>query len=107
MEEMNAPMGGTAPEAAGLSEDELRQLLDEVPDLEEVPPQAVRLAQEQGIPLLDGYLRFRQEERRRIREEEDRARRAAFRSAGPLFAPIDQPQPEQEAFARSFRSALG
>lgn len=97
----------TPRETAGPSEEEIRQLREQVPGLEQVPEAAVRLAAEQGISLFDGYLRFQHEERRRIREEEDRARRAAARSAGPLYAPIDQPQPEQEAFARAFRGALG
>lgn len=103
MEEMER-----APETAEeAGTEELRQRLEEEPGREEAPEEARRIAAEKETPLLDGHLRFRHEERRRVQEEEARAHRAAEQSTGSLFSAAVRPQPEQEAFTRAFRRALG
>jgi hypothetical protein len=64
------------------------------------------MAANDGIPLFDAYLRFRHEEEKRVRIEEERRRLAAARSAGSLLQGAAEADPEQEAFLRAFRTAL-
>ena len=73
---------------------------------EDVPEPARRLAEEEGLPLADAYLRFLHRERQRAAEERERQRQAAARSSGPLAGERAEPQPEQEAFRRAFEKAL-
>lgn len=72
----------------------------------DVPEGAVRLAAEKGIGLYDALLRYRYEEERAARAEQQRAAQAAALSAGSLASGGDAPQPEAEAFARAFAQAL-
>ena len=71
-----------------------------------MPEPARRLAEEEGLPLADAYLRFLHRERQRADEERERQRQAAARSSGPLAGERAEPQPEQEAFRRAFEKAL-
>ncbi len=59
-----------------------QQLRQAVPQLESLPPQAQRIAEENGISLLDGYLRFCWQESRRIAAAEAQQALAAARSSG-------------------------
>ena len=67
--------------------EEYAELCREVPNVGEfstLPEAAVRLAAEQGIPLLDAYLRYEYRERRRVEEERAAAAAAARASTGAL-----------------------
>ena len=89
--------------------DEFFLLREEFPAIhspEQLPDAVLEMAAEKGIPLFDAYLRFCHEEEKRVRREEERRRLAAARSAGSLMQGAAQPDPEQEAFLRAFRTAL-
>ena len=58
----------------------LRREVPEVAEFGALPPEAVRMAADEGIPLLDAYLRFEHRERRRIAAE--REAQAAAAAAG-------------------------
>ncbi len=65
--------------------EEYAVLKREVPDVAEfpaLPPDAVRMAAEEGIPLLDAYLRFEHRERRRIAAEREAQAAAAAAGVG-------------------------
>ncbi len=84
-------------------------LREEFPALhspEQLPDAVLDMAVEQGVPLLDAYLRFRHEEEKRMQQEEERRRAAAARSTGSLLQGETDAHPEQEAFLRAFRTAL-
>lgn len=84
-------------------------LAEEFPDLQspaQLPDTVLDMAAEEGIPLLDAYLRHRwQEEKRRLAAEKQQEQ-AARQSAGSLAAGAAQTPPEQDAFLRAFRRAL-
>lgn len=89
--------------------DEFFSLREEFPTIhspEQLPDAVLDMAVNNGIPLFDAYLRFRHEEEKRVRLEEERRRLAAARSAGSLMQGAAQADPEQEAFLRAFRTAL-
>lgn len=89
--------------------DEFFLLREEFPAIrspEQLPDAVLELAADSGIPLFDAYLRFRHEEEKRVRVEEERRRLAADRSAGSLMQGVAEADPEQEAFLRAFRTAL-
>ena len=78
----------------------------EIHDPDDLPDEVLDTAAEEGISLLDAYLRFRWQEEKRVRREEERSRRAAARAVGSLVQTGPQAKPEQEAFMRGFRRAL-
>lgn len=89
--------------------EEFFHLREEFPDLhspEQLPDAVLDMAVDNAIPLLDAYLRFRHEEDKRMRLEEERRQTAAARSVGSLVQGATQSHPEQEAFLRAFRTAL-
>ena len=89
--------------------DEFFLLREEFPAIhspEQLPDAVLEMAAKDGIPLFDAYLRFRYEEEKRVRLEEERRRLAAARSAGSLSQGAAEADPEQEAFLRAFRTAL-
>ena len=111
------PDGTAAPAAAEAADgnaspardeewERLRAVLPECRGPEDVPEPARRLAEAEGLPLADAYLRFLHRERQRAAEERERQRQAAARSSGPLAGERAEPQPEQEAFRRAFEKAL-
>ncbi len=59
-----------------------KQLRQAVPQLEELPPEAMQIAGENGISLLDGYLRFCWQESQRVAAAEAQQALAAARSTG-------------------------
>ena len=88
---------GNASPARDEEWERLRAVLPECREPEDVPEPARRLAEEEGLPLADAYLRFLHRERQRAAEERERQRQAAARSSGPLAGERAEPQPEQEA----------
>lgn len=88
------PDGTAAPAAAEAADgnaspardeewERLRAVLPECREPEDVPEPARRLAEEEGLPLADAYLRFLHRERQRADEERERQRQAAARSSRP------------------------
>ena len=90
--------------------EEFIRLSEEFPDLRDpdlLPDEVLDTAATEGIPLLDAYLRFRWQEEKRVRAEEQSRRAAARKSAGSLAQERVESHPEQEAFSKAFRSTLG
>lgn len=84
-------------------------LREEFPSIErpaQLPDAVLDMAADKSISLLDAYLRFCHEERKRIQREEECRRQAAARSAGSLQQGTVDTHPEQDAFLRAFRTAL-
>lgn len=84
-------------------------LAEEFPHLtrpDQLPKAVLDTAAEQGIPLLDAYLRYRLQEEKKVATAAQQQRQAACRSAGSLSRGAVQTPPEQDAFLRAFRAAL-
>ena len=93
---------------ARLAEDFLA-LAEEFPQFvspDRLPDGVLDMAAEQGISLLDAYLRYRLQEEKKVAAATDRRRRAAQCSAGSLSRTAVETPPEQDAFLRAFRLAL-
>lgn len=109
------PQPETAPLAAVPEDVTLRLATDfialtaEFPHLvcpADLPDGVLDTAAEEGIPLLDAYLRYRWQEEKRVAAANATRRRAAAHSAGSLSRGAVETPPEQDAFLRAFRSAL-
>lgn len=88
---------------------EFLTLAEEFPQLvspADLPDSVLDTAAQEGIPLLDAYLRHRWQEEKRIAAATARRRQAAAGSAGSLSRGAVETPPEQDAFLRAFRSAL-
>ena len=72
----------------------------------QLPEGVLDVAAEQGISLLDAYLRHRLQEEKKVAAAGAKQREAATRSAGSLSRGAVQTPPEQDAFLRAFRAAL-
>lgn len=72
----------------------------------ELPDSVLDTAAEEGIPLLDAYLRYRWQEEKKVAAANATRRRAATSSAGSLSRGAVETPPEQDAFLRAFRAAL-
>ena len=72
----------------------------------QLPEGVLDIAAEQGISLLDAYLRYRLQEEKKVAAAVEKQREAAMQSAGSLSRGAVQTPPEQDAFLRAFRSAL-
>lgn len=72
----------------------------------QLPEGVLDLAAEQGISLLDAYLRYRLQEEKKVAAAVEKQQQAAKQSAGSLSRGAVQTPPEQDAFIRAFRSAL-
>ena len=84
-------------------------LAEEFPELispSQLPEEVLDLAAEQGIPLLDAYLRYRLQEEKKIAAAAEKRQQAAEQSIGSLSRGAAETPPEQDAFLRAFRSAL-
>ncbi len=93
---------------ARLAEDFL-MLAEEFPQFispSQLPDGVLDMAAEQGIPLLDAYLRYRLQEDKKVAAAVEKQREAATQSAGSLSRGAVQTPPEQDAFLRAFRAAL-
>ena len=71
-----------------------------------LPDGVLDTAAEEGISLLDAFLRHRWQEEKRVAAALQKQQEAAARSAGSLSRGATQTPPEQDAFLRAFRSAL-
>ena len=72
----------------------------------DLPEGVLDTAAQEGIPLLDAYLRYRWQEEKKVAAATESRRRAAQCSAGSLSRTAVETPPEQDAFLRAFRSAL-
>ena len=84
-------------------------LTEEFPQIvspSQLPDGVLEVAAEQGIPLLDAYLRHRWQEEKKVAAAAAKRQQAAAQSAGSLSRGAVQTPPEQDAFLRAFRSAL-
>ena len=84
-------------------------LAEEFPELispSQLPEEVLDLAAEQGIALLDAYLRYRLQEEKKIAAAAEKRQQAAEQSIGSLSRGAAETPPEQDAFLRAFRSAL-
>ena len=98
------------------TEDVTQRLAEDFLTLTEEFPQFIRpnqlpegvldMAAQQGIPLLDAYLRHRWQEEKKIAAAAEKRQQAAAQSAGSLSRGAVETPPEQDAFLRAFRRAL-
>ncbi len=72
----------------------------------QLPDAVLEMAAQQGIALLDAYLRYRLQEEKKVAAAAEKRQQAAEQSAGSLSRGAVQTPPEQDAFLRAFRSAL-
>lgn len=72
----------------------------------QLPDGVLELAVQQGIPLLDAYLRYRLQEEKKVAAAAEKRRQAAAQSAGSLSRGAAETPPEQDAFVRAFRAAI-
>lgn len=89
--------------------EEFLLLAEEFPKIQspdQLPDAVLDTATEQGISLLDAYLRHRWQEEKRVLAATEQQQQAARRSAGSLSAGSEPVPPEQNAFLRAFRRAL-
>ncbi len=99
----------TAQAASAISEEEFAALKREIPeigDMDALPEAVIKEAKEQGLCLLDAYLRYRMREERAVLAERQRQQRTGEQSAGSLYTGDAPAHPESDAFARSFASAI-
>lgn len=103
------PLTPVAPDITHRLAEEFIQLSEEFPQMshpDQLPDEVLNLAATENIPLLDAYLRFRWQEEKRVRAEEERRRRTAEQAVGSLQDGTGEPHPEQDAFLRAFHHAL-
>ena len=89
--------------------EEFLALAEEFPqfaDPNQLPDGVTDLAQQQGICLLDAYLRYRLQEEKRVAAATEKRMQAAEQSVGSLSRGEMETPPEQDAFLRAFRAAL-
>lgn len=81
--------------------EEYRQLREHCPDVaafDALPESVIRTALNEGVALLDAYLRYEYAERRRITDAAQAAAAACARSAGAQYSPLESaPDPAIEA----------
>lgn len=102
------PVDEAVDETARLAEDFLI-LAQEFPQFihpSQVPDAVLDMAVEQGISLLDAYLRHRLMEEKKVAAAQQKRQQAAECSAGSLARGAVQTPPEQDAFLRAFRAAI-
>ena len=83
-----------------------REFPGRFPRFEDVPEPAVRLAAEQGLPLLDAYLRVRLQEERRAERAREQQRSAAVRGVGTMADAGGDDEYSLHAFEKAFRRSL-
>lgn len=72
----------------------------------QLPDGVLDMAAQQGISLLDAYLRYRLQEEKKVAAAAEKRQQAAEQSAGSLSRGAVETPPEQDAFLRAFRAAL-
>ena len=85
----------------------LSQAVPEIVTPQQIPQEVLQAASNEGISLLDAYLRFAYREYRLVEEAKKQEQAAAGHSAGSLHSGVGIYQPERTAFAKAFKSALG
>ncbi len=88
---------------------EFIRLSEEFPTLQspsQLPDEVLELAAQEGIPLLDAYLRYRWQEEKKVMEAARLRAEAARQSAGSLSRGADKSDPGPDGFLRAFRAAL-
>ena len=96
-------------DVTGRLAEEFIALTEEFPQLahpSQIPDTVLDTAAQEGIPLLDAYLRYRWQEEKRVAAAAHSRQQAASRSVGSLSRGAMETPPEQDAFLRAFRSAL-
>lgn len=89
--------------------EEFLTLAEEFPQLSrpaDLPDEVLDTAAQEGIPLLDAYLRYRWQEEKKVAAATNSRVHAAQCSAGSLSRTAVETPPEQDAFLRAFRLAL-
>lgn len=89
--------------------DEFLILAEEFPQFvstDQLPEGVLDRAAQQGISLLDAYLRYRLQEEKKVAAAVAQRQQAAAQSAGSLSCGAAETPPEQDAFLRAFRAAL-
>lgn len=84
----------------------LTQEFPQVVSPADLPDCVLNTAAEEGIPLLDAYLRYRWQEEKKVAAAMARRQQASASSTGSLSRGAVETPPEQSAFLRAFRSAL-
>lgn len=109
LEALSAPEETVPPDVTHRLAEDFLLLNREFPaiqDPNQLPDEVLDTAVAEDIPLLDAYLRFRWQEEKRVRAEEERRRQAAACSTGSLYQSGTESHPEQDTFLRAFRTAL-
>ena len=108
-EAADEPVAPPAQDATARLATDFLALTEEFPQIvspSQLPDSVLEVAAQQGIPLLDAYLRYRWQEEKRVAAASAKRQQAAAQSAGSLSRGAVQTPPEQDAFLRAFRSAL-
>lgn len=108
-EEMPAPAEAVPQDVTQRLAEDFLALAEEFPHFvspSQLPEGMLDMAAEQGISLLDAYLRYRLQEEKKVAAAAEKQQQAAKQSAGSLSRGAVQTPPEQDAFIRAFRSAL-
>ena len=108
-EEMPAPAEAVPQDVTQRLAEDFLTLAEEFPHFvspSQLPEGVLDMAAEQGISLLDAYLRYRLQEEKKVAAAAEKQQQAAKQSAGSLSRGAVQTPPEQDAFIRAFRSAL-
>ena len=106
--EESLPTEEAVDQTARLAEDFLA-LAEEFPQFihpSQLPDDVLDMAVEQGISLLDAYLRYRLLEEKKVAAAAQKRQQAARCSAGSLARGAVETPPEQDAFLRAFRAAI-
>ena len=106
--EVTATETGETAEKTEFSEEfaALQREIPEITAMDALPEAVTKEAKEQGLTLLDAYLRYRLREERAVQAEKQRQKRTGEQSAGSLYTGNAPTHPESDAFARSFASAI-
>lgn len=84
----------------------LKAEVPEAPSLADLPPELWQVAQKEGVPLLDAYLRVLYREQRRVQEAQAQAARSAARSAGSMQEVPQMPDTAGTAFLQALARAV-
>lgn len=92
------------PDGCGTGRRQAEGLLEEI--AAQIPEAAEKMAEKEGISLLEACLRFYREEEAQVKRGKEKEALAASRSAGSLWDAPACPAVESDAFAGAFRTAL-
>lgn len=86
--------------------EQLSATVPEIRRVEDLPDGVLEQAVQEGIPLLDAYLRQWYATARQAAAQEEAGRQAAAQSAGSLGGVFEEIDPKETAFSRAFRKQL-